>query len=79
MQPKPVAKRFYRRYNVRNIRVSRKLKSTPTVFQCCSASEPTLIIVKGTPGGTIDYDELPTYPPGAVYAVQLHAYMDHDV
>ncbi|KAF0705289.1 hypothetical protein AaE_014591 [Aphanomyces astaci] len=40
---------------------------------------PPLIIVKGTPGGTIDCDELPTYPPGAVYAVQEHAYMDHDV
>ncbi|KAF0702045.1 hypothetical protein AaE_016159, partial [Aphanomyces astaci] len=40
---------------------------------------PPLIIVKGTPGGTIDYDELPTYPPGAVYVVQKHAYMDHDV
>ncbi|RQM24161.1 hypothetical protein B5M09_004156, partial [Aphanomyces astaci] len=30
---------------------------------------PILFIVKGKPGGTIDTSELPTYPPGHVYAV----------
>jgi hypothetical protein len=37
---------------------------------------PPLILVKGTPGGDIEQEEVPTYPPGAVYAVQKTAYMD---
>ncbi|KAH9096166.1 hypothetical protein LEN26_017575 [Aphanomyces euteiches] len=31
---------------------------------------PPLIIVKGTPGGPIEVDKLPTYPPGPIYAVR---------
>ncbi|RHY02177.1 hypothetical protein DYB28_009605 [Aphanomyces astaci] len=40
---------------------------------------PLLIIIKGTPGGEIDVDELPTYPPGPVYAMQKTACMDQRV
>ncbi|KAF0705748.1 hypothetical protein AaE_014381 [Aphanomyces astaci] len=40
---------------------------------------PILFIVKGKPGGTIDTSELPTYPPGHVYAVQESAWMDDRV
>ncbi|RHY98584.1 hypothetical protein DYB37_011431 [Aphanomyces astaci] len=44
-----------------------------------SKTMPLLIIIKGTPGGEIDVDELPTYPPGPVYAMQKTAYMDQRV
>ncbi|RHY89777.1 hypothetical protein DYB35_004095 [Aphanomyces astaci] len=37
---------------------------------------PILFIVKGTPGGSIDRDEVPTYPAGHVYVVQKKAWMD---
>ncbi|RHZ07473.1 hypothetical protein DYB31_012108 [Aphanomyces astaci] len=40
---------------------------------------PILFIVKGKPGDTIDTSELPTYPPGHVYAVQESAWMDDRV
>ncbi|RHY58785.1 hypothetical protein DYB30_004537 [Aphanomyces astaci] len=40
---------------------------------------PILFIVKGKPGDTIDTSELPTYPPGHVYAVQESARMDDRV
>ncbi|RHY43303.1 hypothetical protein DYB34_011747 [Aphanomyces astaci] len=40
---------------------------------------PILFIVKGKPGGTIETNELPTYPPGHVYAVQENAWMDDRV
>ncbi|KAJ0407212.1 hypothetical protein ATCC90586_004524 [Pythium insidiosum] len=37
---------------------------------------PLFFIVRGTPGGSIDTAELPTYPPGHSYAVQKNAWMD---
>ncbi|RHY47540.1 hypothetical protein DYB34_004216 [Aphanomyces astaci] len=46
---------------------------------CLGVKLPILFIVKGKPGGTIDTSELPTYPPGHVYAVQESARMDDRV
>ncbi|KAF0729844.1 hypothetical protein Ae201684_012627 [Aphanomyces euteiches] len=40
---------------------------------------PILFIVNGKPGGRIEIDEVPSYPPGHVYAVQEEAWMDHRV
>ncbi|KAJ0390660.1 hypothetical protein P43SY_011835 [Pythium insidiosum] len=40
---------------------------------------PLFFIVRGTPGGSIDTAELPTYPPGHAYAVQENAWMDDSV
>ncbi|KAF0729735.1 hypothetical protein DYB25_014184 [Aphanomyces astaci] len=37
---------------------------------------PILFIVKGQPGGTIEQNEIPTYPDGHVYVVQKKAWMD---
>ncbi|KAF0745508.1 hypothetical protein AaE_008410 [Aphanomyces astaci] len=40
---------------------------------------PILFILRGTPGGSIESDELPTFPEGHVYAVQEKAWMDESV
>ncbi|KAF0683728.1 Aste57867_24238 [Aphanomyces stellatus] len=40
---------------------------------------PPLVIVHGKPGGPVEQTELPTYPRGAVYAVQENAWMDERV
>ncbi|RHY64913.1 hypothetical protein DYB38_006220 [Aphanomyces astaci] len=40
---------------------------------------PLLLIVKGQPGGDIETEEIPTYPPGPFYAVQKTAYMNQRV
>ncbi|RHY98005.1 hypothetical protein DYB37_004741 [Aphanomyces astaci] len=40
---------------------------------------PILFIVKGEPGGSIETEEVPTYPAGHVYAVQHKAWMDKHV
>jgi len=48
-------------------------------FACSGKKLPILFIVKGVPGGTIETDELPTYPAGHVYAVQENAWMDSRV
>ncbi|OWZ15514.1 LOW QUALITY PROTEIN: hypothetical protein PHMEG_00010832 [Phytophthora megakarya] len=37
---------------------------------------PNLFILRGMPGGTVDTDELPTYPPGHVYTVQENGWGD---
>ncbi|RHY14123.1 hypothetical protein DYB32_010874 [Aphanomyces invadans] len=37
---------------------------------------PILFIVKGAPGGPIEQNEVPLYPPGHVYVVQKKAWMD---
>jgi hypothetical protein len=37
---------------------------------------PVMFIVKATPGGTIDDNELATYPAGHYYQVQRNAWMD---
>ena len=40
---------------------------------------PILFIIRGIPGGTIEKDELETFPKGHVYAVQENAWMDRKV
>ncbi|KAG9412615.1 hypothetical protein AC1031_015523 [Aphanomyces cochlioides] len=40
---------------------------------------PILFIVKGTPGGLIERQEVPTFPRGHVYVVQENAWMDSRV
>ncbi|KAG3079098.1 hypothetical protein PC121_g7092 [Phytophthora cactorum] len=40
---------------------------------------PLLFIVRGEPNGTIERDELPTYPKGHIYTVQKKARMDSRV
>ncbi|KAJ8528689.1 hypothetical protein ON010_g14641 [Phytophthora cinnamomi] len=40
---------------------------------------PLLFIVRGEQGGTIERDELPTYPKGHVYTVQTKAWIDSRV
>ncbi|RHZ30634.1 hypothetical protein DYB37_008755 [Aphanomyces astaci] len=40
---------------------------------------PPMVIVHGQPGGPVEQKELPTYPRGAVYAVQENAWMDERV
>lgn len=40
---------------------------------------PLFFIVRGKPGGSIERNELPTYPPGHFYAVQENAWMDEVV
>ncbi|KAG6964896.1 hypothetical protein JG687_00005710 [Phytophthora cactorum] len=40
---------------------------------------PLLFIVRGAPNGTIEQDELPTYPKGHFCAVQKKAWMDSRV
>ncbi|RHY20095.1 hypothetical protein DYB36_010837 [Aphanomyces astaci] len=40
---------------------------------------PLLFILKGTPGGVIERQELGTYPPGHFYVVQSNAWMDESV
>ncbi len=40
---------------------------------------PILFIIKGVPGGTIDKEELDSYPEGNFYAVQPKAWMDSNV
>ncbi|KAG3048420.1 hypothetical protein PI125_g26715, partial [Phytophthora idaei] len=37
---------------------------------------PILVILRGMPGGTVETDELPTYPSGHVYTVQDSGWMD---
>ncbi|KAG2973301.1 hypothetical protein PC119_g22942 [Phytophthora cactorum] len=37
---------------------------------------PILFILRGMPGGTVETDELPTYPSGHVYTVQESGWMD---
>ncbi|KAJ0391959.1 hypothetical protein ATCC90586_011549 [Pythium insidiosum] len=38
---------------------------------------PILFILKGKPGGTIENEELPTYPMGHFYTVQANAWMNN--
>ncbi|KAG3015642.1 hypothetical protein PC120_g12055 [Phytophthora cactorum] len=40
---------------------------------------PILFILRGVPGGTVETDELPTYPSGHVYTVQESSWMDATV
>ncbi|KAG4230258.1 hypothetical protein PC116_g21444 [Phytophthora cactorum] len=40
---------------------------------------PILFILRGMPGGTVETDELPTYPSGHVYTVQESGWMDATV
>ena len=40
---------------------------------------PVMFIVKTTPGGTIDANELATYPDGHFYQVQKNAWMDRRI
>ncbi|OQR89303.1 hypothetical protein ACHHYP_06361 [Achlya hypogyna] len=51
------------------------------VLTICANGEklPVLFIVHGKPGGTIEREELPTYPPEDVYVVQENAWMDQRV
>ncbi|KAG3238454.1 hypothetical protein PI124_g16590 [Phytophthora idaei] len=37
---------------------------------------PILFILRGMPGGTVETDELPTYPSDHVYTVQESGWMD---
>ncbi|KAH9117779.1 hypothetical protein LEN26_012437 [Aphanomyces euteiches] len=43
------------------------------------AKLPILFIIKGSPGGSIETDEFPTYPEGHFYAVQQRAWMNAKV
>ncbi|KAG2825846.1 hypothetical protein PC116_g12987 [Phytophthora cactorum] len=40
---------------------------------------PILFILRGMSGGTVETDELPTYPSGHVYTVQESGWMDATV
>ncbi|ETV69899.1 hypothetical protein H257_14498 [Aphanomyces astaci] len=40
---------------------------------------PPFVIVHGQPGGLVEQTELPTYPRGAIYAVQENAWVDERV
>ncbi|KAG2840216.1 hypothetical protein PC111_g3593 [Phytophthora cactorum] len=46
------------------------------VFLADGKKLPILVILRGMPGGTVETDELPTYPSGHVYTVQDSGWMD---
>ncbi|RHX97347.1 hypothetical protein DYB25_009257 [Aphanomyces astaci] len=61
------------------VKESQKHSDRITAVLSIRTKMPLLLIVKGQPGGDIETEEIPTYPPGPFYAVQKTAYMNQRV